>query len=370
MLVLSTLGGTGGGGGGGGGGSGNNGFGGLGGFGSPTNAGSGNMNLRARSTRASRRNLREWSSDSENEFGGGDDDFESALETEQSSVKHGSDNDGSGDKDKVQDLMSGIGLQPAYLNLPKRARRRTAHQHLRDNQAAWLAQQEEALVPIRLELEVGDYRLHDVFVWNAKEQVITPEQFAAVYCADLSLPSSGRVGAQEHIAQLIQQQVAEHISANDCAYRGPELRVNLNIEVQVGPHVLRDRVEWDILEPLGSRPEEFARCLCRDLGLGGEYPPLVAHRVREEVARMHKELAEAGEAHWLRQNPVDSIFRPINMAAAWGPSIEIMSAEDLDRMWMHKERSYRRMRRSERGSHTRTFNFLPPESVPVESAAA
>ncbi|KAJ1921861.1 hypothetical protein LPJ71_001254, partial [Coemansia sp. S17] len=76
MLVLSTLGGTSGGGaGGGGGGSGNNGFGGLGGFGSPTNAGSGNMNLRARSTRASRRNLREWSSDSENEFGGGDDDF-------------------------------------------------------------------------------------------------------------------------------------------------------------------------------------------------------------------------------------------------------------------------------------------------------
>ncbi|KAI9506953.1 hypothetical protein BX070DRAFT_175655, partial [Coemansia spiralis] len=204
------------------------------------------------------------------------------------------------------------------------------------------------LVPIRVEMEVGDHRLHDVFVWNAKERVITPEQFAAIYCADLSLPTGGRTGAQEHIAQLIRQQVAEHVAASEWDFSGSELRVNLNLEVQVGPHVLRDRIEWDLLEPLGSKPEEFARTLCKDLGLGGEYPPLVAHRVREEIGRLHKELSEAGDAHWLRQQPIDTVFRPINMAEAWGPSIEILSAEDLDRMWMHKERSYRRQRRSDR----------------------
>ncbi|KAJ1989871.1 Chromatin structure remodeling complex protein sfh1 [Coemansia spiralis] len=323
------------------------------------------MSTRTRSTRGSRRNLREWSSDSENEYGP-DEDAESAFETEVSSVKHGSEAGGEGSKG--QDLVSGIGLQPVYENMQRRARRRTAHWHLRDDQAAWLSEQEEMLVPIRVEMEVGDHRLHDVFVWNAKERVITPEQFAAIYCADLSLPTGGRTGAQEHIAQLIRQQVAEHVAASEWDFSGSELRVNLNLEVQVGPHVLRDRIEWDLLEPLGSKPEEFARTLCKDLGLGGEYPPLVAHRVREEIGRLHKELSEAGDAHWLRQQPIDTVFRPINMAEAWGPSIEILSAEDLDRMWMHKERSYRRQRRSDR-THTRTFNFLPPELVSREPAA-
>ncbi|KAJ2604502.1 Chromatin structure remodeling complex protein sfh1 [Coemansia sp. RSA 1722] len=358
MLVLSALGGTGGGGGGGSGLDGPS----MAGFG-----GSGSVNTRTRSTRGSRRNLREWSSGSEDDFGM-DDEVDSPFDTEVSSAKQASVGDDE-ENGRGQDLMSGIGTQPAYEALPKRARRRTAHWHLRDDQAAWLAQQEESLVPIRLELEVGDYRLHDVFVWNAREQALTPEHFAAIYCADLSLPSDARSGAVEYVAQLIRQQVAEHVSAADCDFSGDELRVNLNIEVQVGAHVLRDRIEWDILEPLGSRPEEYARCLCKELGLGGEYAPLVAHRVREEVARLHKELAEAGDAHWLKQAPVDSIFRPINMAEAWGPSIEIMSAEDLDRMWMHKERTYRRTRRSER-AHTRTFNFLPPETISYDTAIA
>ncbi|KAJ2665522.1 Chromatin structure remodeling complex protein sfh1 [Coemansia sp. RSA 1199] len=355
MLVLSALGGTGGGSGGTGGGSMVN----MSGYGS----GSG-MNTRTRSTRGSRRNLREWSSDSENEFGQ-DEDVESAFETEVSSVRQGSE---AGEQPKKQqDAMSEIGLQAAYASLPRRWRQRTAHWHLRDDQAAWVAQQDELLVPIRLELEVGDYRLHDAFVWNANERVTTPEQFAAIYCSDLALPVGGRTGAQEHIAQLIRQQVAEHIASIDWDFDGEELRVNIMLEVQVGPHVLRDRVEWDILEPLGSRPEDFARTLCRDLGLGGEYPPLVAHRIREEVARLHKELAEAGDASWLRQAPVDSVFRPMNLAESWGPSIEIMTAEELDKMWMHKERTYRRMRRSERGA-TRSFTFLPQELITQDAS--
>ncbi|KAI8322779.1 SNF5-domain-containing protein [Martensiomyces pterosporus] len=357
MLALSTL----------GSGSGAGGTGSAGGLGGGTIMTSSGRLTRTRSTRGSRRNLREWSSDSENEYGA-ENDAESALETEVSSARQGSEA-GDEQQPKEAEPMSGIGTQPAYESLPRRPRRRTAHWHLRDDQAKWLAQQEELLVPIRVELEVGDYRLHDVFVWNAKERIITPEQFAAIYCADLSLPAEGKSSAQHHIAQLIRQQIAEYVSVDAADFSGDELRVVLCLEIQVGTHVLRDKVEWDILEPLGSKPEEFARCLCRDLGLGGEYPPLVAHRVREEIARLQKELVEAGDAHWLRQQPVDSIFRPIDLVDSWGPSIEVLSAEELDRMWMHKERSYRRMRRSERG-HTRSFNFLPPEALPHEPGIA
>ncbi|ORX74933.1 hypothetical protein DL89DRAFT_264730 [Linderina pennispora] len=282
---------------------------------------------RTRSTRGSRRNLREWSSDSENEYGV-EDDTESMFETDGGSVKNDSESrDG---KSQEAEPMSGIG---------KRARRRTAHWHLRDDQAKWLAQQDELLVPIRIELEVGDFRLHDVFVWNAKERIITPEQFAAIYCADLALPADGKASAQVHIAQLIRQQVAEYVAVDSADVSAIELRI------QIGSHVLRDRVEWDILEPLDTKPEEFAKCL------------------------LQKELIEAGDAHWLRQNPVESAFRPPDMANAWGPSVEVLTAEELDRMWMHKERSYRRMRRSERG-HIRSFNFLPPEALPHEPGVA
>ncbi|KAJ2779377.1 Chromatin structure remodeling complex protein sfh1 [Coemansia javaensis] len=365
MLVLSALGGGGGSGGGGSGGMGAfGGLAGLGGSGSGSGGGGGGigMTMRTRSTRGSRRNLRDWSSDSENEFGA-EDEPESAFETEASSAKQASE---TGDESgKRQDTMSGIGAQPAYESLARRARRRTAHWHLRDDQAAWLAEQGEVLVPIRLELEVGDYRLHDAFVWNANERVITPEQFAAIYCADLSLSSGGRGEAQEYISQLIRQQIAEDVAENEWAFSGDELRANIDLEVQVGPLVLRDRIEWDIVEPLGSRPEEFARCLCRELGLGGEYPPLVAHRIREEVRRLRRELVNAGDAQWLRQPPVDSVLRPLNVAESWGPSIEIMSAEDMDKMWIHRERSYRRMRRSERGQ-TRTFGFLSQNAIPQD----
>ncbi|KAJ1935523.1 Chromatin structure remodeling complex protein sfh1 [Linderina macrospora] len=321
---------------------------------------------RTRSTRGSRRNLREWSSDSENEYGA-EDDAESMFETDGGSPKNDSESrDG---RSQEAEPMSGVGVQPAYDTMQKRARRRTAHWHLRDDQAKWVAQQDELLVPIRIELEVGDFRLHDVFVWNAKEPIVTPEHFAAIYCADIALPADGKASAQIHIAQLIRQQVAEYVTVDSADVSASELRVMLNLEIQIGAHVLRDRVEWDILEPLGAKPEEFAKSLCRDLGLGGEYPPLVAHRVREEIARLQKELAEVGDAHWLRQHPIDSAFRPAEMANAWGPSVEILSAEELDRMWMHKERSYRRMRRSERG-HIRSFNFLPPEALPHEPGVA
>ncbi|KAJ2847600.1 hypothetical protein GGI22_005932, partial [Coemansia erecta] len=120
----------------------------------------GGMTMRKRSARGSRRNLREWSSDSDNELGQ-DEDADSVFGTETGSVRQGS--EAAGEQAKGHDVMSGIGLQPAYESMQRRGRRRTAHWHLRDDQAAWLSDQEELLVPIRLEMEVGDYRLHDVF---------------------------------------------------------------------------------------------------------------------------------------------------------------------------------------------------------------
>ena len=47
-----------------------------------------------------------------------------------------------------------------------------------------------ALVPIRVEFETDTHRIRDCFVWNLHEKLVTPEQFARTFCADLDLPAT------------------------------------------------------------------------------------------------------------------------------------------------------------------------------------
>lgn len=86
------------------------------------------------------------------------------------------------------------------------------------------AAQPEALVPIRLDIDIEGQKLRDTFTWNKTgkkrfvfihfiapvpfiraypETMITPEQFAEVLCDDLDLPSSQFVSA---IASSIRHQ--------------------------------------------------------------------------------------------------------------------------------------------------------------------
>lgn len=49
------------------------------------------------------------------------------------------------------------------------------------------ANQQEQLVPIRLDMEYEGQKLRDCFTWNKNESLITPEQFAEILCDDLDL---------------------------------------------------------------------------------------------------------------------------------------------------------------------------------------
>lgn len=46
---------------------------------------------------------------------------------------------------------------------------------------------------------------------------------------------------------------------------------------------LVDQFEWDISNPRNS-PEEFARMLCADLGLGGEFVTTIAYSIRGQLS--------------------------------------------------------------------------------------
>lgn len=44
-----------------------------------------------------------------------------------------------------------------------------------------------------------------------------------------------------------------------------------------------DQFEWDLSNPLNS-PEEFARRLCAELGLGGEFVTTIAYSIRGQLS--------------------------------------------------------------------------------------
>ena len=61
------------------------------------------------------------------------------------------------------------------------------------------------------------------------------------------------------------------------------LSLSLQLNIHVGNISLVDQFEWDISNPRNS-PEEFARMLCADLGLGGEFVTTIAYSIRGQLS--------------------------------------------------------------------------------------
>jgi len=162
----------------------------------------------------------------------------------------------------------------------------------------------------------------------------------------------------------------------------PECRVILSIDVQIATYHLLDHIEWDLLSPL--TPEAFSQQLCAELGLSGEAIPLIAHAVHEELMKHKKDAIEwgviAGEREaastvvgpstagggamvmkdktglglggWGR-TPKDgrgpktlkSVWREWSEAEEFRTRFEVLSAEEVERREIEKERASRRLRR-------------------------
>lgn len=64
-----------------------------------------------------------------------------------------------------------------------------------------------SLVPIRVEFEMDTHRIRDCFVWNLNESLITPENFARIFCTDIGVPM---VPWAETVTNQIRAQIEEH----------------------------------------------------------------------------------------------------------------------------------------------------------------
>ena len=57
----------------------------------------------------------------------------------------------------------------------------------------------------------------------------------------------------------------------------------IQLNIQVGNISVVDQFEWDLSNPLNC-PEQFARQLCADLGLGGEFVTTIAYAIRGQLS--------------------------------------------------------------------------------------
>jgi len=194
----------------------------------------------------------------------------------------------------------------------------------------------EVLVPIRVDLEIDGQKLRDTFTWNKNESLISPEVFAEILCDDLDLNPVNFVPA---IAQSIRQQLENHPS-DTIIEENTDQRVIIKLNIHVGNVSLADQFEWDMSEPQNS-PEEFAKRLAAELGLGGEFVTSIAYSIRGQLAWHQKTYA-------VIESPlptVDSIVRSSHEAEQWCPFLETLTDAEMEKKIRDQDRNTRRIRR-------------------------
>lgn len=200
------------------------------------------------------------------------------------------------------------------------------------------AEAKEELIPIRLDIEGEGHRLRDTFTWNKNETLITPEAFAELLCEDLELPANIFVPS---IVQALKGQIEHHSrEADEETPSSNDQRVMIKLNLHVGNVSLQDQFEWDMTEPLNS-PEEFARSLCTELGLGGEFITAIAYSIRGQLRYYKKTYAYHEDQLPTLKKP----FRSFMEIDRFCPEVDTLTDAEMEKKLKNQDRSSRRMRR-------------------------
>ncbi|KAK6053494.1 SNF5 / SMARCB1 / INI1 protein [Cooperia oncophora] len=198
-------------------------------------------------------------------------------------------------------------------------------------------EQPEELVPIRLDMELDGVKLRDTFCYNKNEKLITPDLIAEMMCEDLDLPTST---FQPAIASAIYQQLEAAAEAPPLDPNVTDQRAIMKLNINVGNQSLVDQFEWDMSDPNNS-PEQFARSLCAELGLGGEFTSAIAYSIRGQLQWNQRTYAFSESP----QPTVECTFRNPSESEAWGPFLETLTDAEIEKKMRDQDRNTRRMRR-------------------------
>ncbi|GAA6054256.1 hypothetical protein JCM3770_005146 [Rhodotorula araucariae] len=262
------------------------------------------------------------------------------------------------------DGKSYLGVLPPGNLVQVQPAKVTKHTACTEDQLEEAAEVLGAFIPVQIDLDVDTFKIRDCFVWNVNEKLITPQAFARIFCDDLDIDHSH----QQEVSRQIQAQIDEQTLVAQFPLRTPEeekndverdWRVVINLDVQIGTLHLTDRLEWDLTSPL--TPELFAASLVRDLSLGANAAPVIAHAIHEELHRSKRSCLELGllhadEAARARRGakPLEGVWREWNDADKFGPKVERLSLDELDKMEAERERVNRRAKRDRTLGASRT----------------
>lgn len=268
--------------------------------------------------------------------------------------------------------------KPSRILYPKERKRPRRHlreivftrQVLRD-----VANLEEVLVPVRLDIDYDKYKLRDTFTYNLNDTSIPVELFAEHLCEDYRLPQAGFAAevqkslkaqlADHHPHRFSEEQEGNTLETTQQASevytdtRDDDLRISIKLDITLGTFNLIDQFEWDINNSQNDA-ERFARHFCSELGLATEFVTAIAHAIREQCQMYTKSLFLVGHTfdgrgvhdNDVRQLVMPSLFaslRPKHMMDRFAPALYELTPDQLERIERERERDGRRNRRQTRG---------------------
>ncbi|KAL3473988.1 hypothetical protein BJX99DRAFT_260832 [Aspergillus californicus] len=258
-------------------------------------------------------------------------------------------------------------LYPAHRRRP--GNRKTRELRVSRKDLKTQSEQQEILVPIRLDIDWEKVKIRDTLTWNLHDRVVSPDLFAEKLVEDLGLPLESCGPLVRIISQSIQEQLCDHyphLSIEEesldphlpySAYKNDEMRIVVKLNVTIGQNTLVDQFEWDINDP-HNNPEEFAERMTTDLSLSGEFTTAIAHSIREQSQLFTKSLYIVShpfdgrpvedpdlKASFL-PTPLHSSFRPFQAAKEFTPYLYELNEADLERTEVSFQRDQRRQKRS------------------------
>ena len=203
------------------------------------------------------------------------------------------------------------------------------------------------LIPININIELEGKKFKDQFFWNSNEPYLNIENFAKIIADDNQLPA----GFDTEISSQMKKQINLYRKYEDIE---GEILKTIKLDIRIGDMLYNDQIEWDINNPNNS-PEEFAKSVCKDLGLGTEFVLPISHSIREQILEYQKSAVNEKKNYFQRysqnsssKNKVDlnNYLRDIyNNDTEWQPDVKQISLEEIKKFEKKEERKTRHQQR-------------------------
>ena len=202
------------------------------------------------------------------------------------------------------------------------------------------------LIPININVELEGIKYKDNILWNLNEPYLNEDTMAHILAGDNNLPSS----FEKEISSQIKRQINSYKKFNKMDEK--EIIKTIKLDILIGDLEYKDQFEWDIANP-DNDPEEFAKNVCTDLGLGTEFVVPITHSIREQILEYQKTASSERNnfyygGNYSRQpnkrivvdenNYIREIFTD---TSEWDPEVKHVNEEEKNKFVKKEERKYR-----------------------------